>query len=75
MASTIMQRAGIDVKGLQYLMGHSKVSMTLDAYIHVDFYAMRRKRHLAERSPIYKCLCFLQKMPDCFALKLAIFSG
>ena len=34
---TNMQRAGIDVKSLQYLMGHSNVSVTLDVYTHVDF--------------------------------------
>lgn len=31
-ACTNMQRAGIDVKSLQYLMGHSNVSVTLDVY-------------------------------------------
>lgn len=34
---TNMQRAGIDVKSLQYLMGHSNVSVTLDIYTHTDF--------------------------------------
>jgi len=34
---TNLQRAGIDVKSLQYLMGHSKVSVTLDVYTHTDF--------------------------------------
>lgn len=29
--------AGIDVKSLQYLMGHSNVSVTLDIYTHTDF--------------------------------------
>lgn len=37
---TNMQRAGIDVKSLQYLMGHSNVSVTLDVYSHVDFQAV-----------------------------------
>jgi len=32
-----MQRAGIDVKSLQYLMGHSNASVTLDVYTHTDF--------------------------------------
>ncbi len=36
-----MQRAGIDVKSLQYLMGHSNVSVTLDVYTHVDFHAVQ----------------------------------
>ena len=35
-----MQRAGIDVKSLQYLMGHSNVSVTLDIYTHVNFDAV-----------------------------------
>lgn len=34
---TNMQQAGIDVKSLQYLMGHSNVSVTLDVYTHVNF--------------------------------------
>lgn len=38
---TNMQRAGIDVKSLQYLMGHSNVSVTLDVYTHVDFQAVQ----------------------------------
>ena len=38
---TNMQRAGIDVKSPQYLMGHSNVSVTLDVYTHVDFHAVQ----------------------------------
>lgn len=38
---TNMQRAGIDVKSLQYLMGHSNVSVTLDVYTHTDFNAVQ----------------------------------
>lgn len=34
---TNMQQAGIDVKSLQYLMGHSNVSVTLDVYTHTNF--------------------------------------
>ncbi len=34
---TNMQRAGIDVKSLQYLMGHSNVSVTLDIYTHTNY--------------------------------------
>lgn len=37
---TNAQRAGINVKTLQYLMGHSNVSVTLDVYTHVDFDAV-----------------------------------
>lgn len=36
-----MQQGGIDVKSLQYLMGHSNVSVTLDVYTHTDFNAMQ----------------------------------
>lgn len=38
---TNMQRAGIDVKSLQYLMGPPNVSVTLDVYTHVDFHAVQ----------------------------------
>lgn len=38
---TNMQQAGIDVKSLQYLMGHSNVSVTLDVYTHTDFNAVQ----------------------------------
>ena len=34
---TNLQRAGLDVKSLQYLMGHSNVSVTLDIYTHSDY--------------------------------------
>lgn len=34
---TNLQQAGIDVKSLQYLMGHSNVSVTLDVYSHTNF--------------------------------------
>ena len=33
---TNMQQSGIDIKSLQYLMGHSNVSVTLDVYSHVN---------------------------------------
>ncbi len=39
---TDMQRAGIDVKCLQYLMGHSNVSVTLDVYTHTDYEAVEQ---------------------------------
>ena len=38
---TNMQQGGIDVKSLQYLMGHSNVSVTLDVYTHTDFNAVQ----------------------------------
>lgn len=38
---TNMQRTGIDVKSLQYLMGHSNVSVTLDIYTHTSFSAVQ----------------------------------
>ena len=34
---TNMLQAGIDIKSLQYLMGHSYASMTLDVYAHSDY--------------------------------------
>lgn len=34
---TNAQQAGIDVKSLQYLMGHSNASVTLDVYSHTDY--------------------------------------
>ena len=39
---TNMQRAGIDVKSLQYLMGHSNASVTLDIYTHTNYDAVRQ---------------------------------
>ncbi len=38
---TNMVNAGIDVKSLQYLMGHSNVSVTLDIYTHTDYNTVR----------------------------------
>lgn len=32
-----MDRSGISVKTLQYLMGHSDISTTLNVYIHENF--------------------------------------
>ncbi len=34
---TNAQQAGLDVKSLQYLMGHSNASVTLDVYTHSDY--------------------------------------
>lgn len=44
---TNMQQAGIDVKSLQYLMGHSNVSVTLDVYTHIDYDAVKKAFDLA----------------------------
>ena len=32
-----MVNAGIDLKSLQYLMGHSDVKVTLGVYSHIDY--------------------------------------
>ena len=46
---TNMQQAGIDIKSLQYLMGHSNASVTLDVYTHSDFESAERAfRQIAE---------------------------
>ena len=34
---TNVQQAGLDVKSLQYLMGHSNASVTLDVYTHSSY--------------------------------------
>lgn len=39
---THMQQAGLDVKSLQYMMGHSTASVTLDVYSHTDYDAVER---------------------------------
>lgn len=39
---TDMQQAEIDVKSLQYLMGHSNVSVTLDVYTHSNYDAVEK---------------------------------
>lgn len=39
---TNMQQAGIDIKSLQYLVGHSNASVTLDVYTHSDFESAER---------------------------------
>jgi site-specific recombinase XerD len=44
---TNMQQAGIDIKSLQYLMGHSNASVTLDVYTHTDYNAVKRAFDLA----------------------------
>ncbi len=39
---TNAQQAGLDVKSLQYLMGHSNASVTLDIYTHSSFESVER---------------------------------
>jgi len=39
---TNLVQTGIDVKSLQYLMGHSSASVTLDVYSHVDYAAVEK---------------------------------
>ena len=33
----MMRKAGMNPKTLQYLMGHSDISVTMNVYIHVNF--------------------------------------
>ena len=39
---TNMQRAGLDVKSLQYILGHSDASVTLNVYSHTDFASVQK---------------------------------
>ena len=39
---TNAQQAALDVKSLQYIMGHSTASVTLDVYTHSDFASAER---------------------------------
>lgn len=47
---TNMQRNGLDIKTLQYLMGHSKADITLDVYTHADFETVQKAFILATKS-------------------------
>lgn len=38
---TNAQQAGLDVKSLQYIMGHSNASVTLDVYTHSDYESVK----------------------------------
>lgn len=40
---TNMARAGMPPKELQYIMGHSKITMTLDVYTHTDYETTERE--------------------------------
>ena len=42
---TNAQQAMLDVKSLQYIMGHSTASVTLDVYTHSDFESAERAFH------------------------------
>ena len=42
---TNMVNAGIDLKSLQYLMGHSDVKVTLDVYTHIDYEKFLKSLH------------------------------
>lgn len=46
---TNVQQAGLDVKSLQYLMGNSNASVTLDVYTHSSFESVERA--FEQRSP------------------------
>ena len=39
---TDVQQAGLDVKSLQYIMGHSTVSVTLDVYTHSSYESVEK---------------------------------
>lgn len=39
---TNAQQAGLDVKSLQYLMGHSNASVTLDVYTHSNYESVEK---------------------------------
>lgn len=34
---SVMANSGMDIKSLQYLMGHADVSLTLDVYAHSSY--------------------------------------
>lgn len=36
-----MASSGVNPKHLQYIMGHSEISVTLDVYTYVDWYHLR----------------------------------
>lgn len=40
--STNMHNRGLDIKSLQYIMGHSSASITLDIYTHTDYATVSR---------------------------------
>ena len=42
-ACTRMAESGMDIKALQYIMGHSDISVTMDVYNHVDKNRIRRE--------------------------------
>lgn len=42
-ACTRMAESGMDIKALQYIMGHSDISVTMDVYNHVDKNRIKRE--------------------------------
>ena len=42
----------MDVKSLQYLMGHSNASVTLDVYTHSSFESVERAFETDRRQPV-----------------------
>lgn len=45
---TSMVRAGMSLKQLQYLAGHSEISITLDIYTHMQFEDVEKEVHRIE---------------------------
>lgn len=43
-----MVRAGMSLKQLQYLAGHSEISITLDIYTHMQFEDVEKEVHRIE---------------------------
>lgn len=45
-----MASSGVNPKHLQYLMGHSEISVTLDVYTHVDWDNLRADVEINENT-------------------------
>ena len=45
-ACTRMAESGMDMKVLQYIMGHSDITITMDVYNHVDQNRIKIKREI-----------------------------
>lgn len=48
-ACSRMAESGLDPKVLQYIMGHSNISVTMDIYTHLDFAQIQKKVNALER--------------------------